>query len=151
MPTPTYVSLATISLTGNDSEIIFSSIPATYRDLILVVAGTSDSAGRAFFVQLNLDSGNQSAVYANQSSSYTDTDFYMSTNTTQFNATVQIMDYSATDKHKTMLVRSNLPTSEVWMGAGRWASTAAVNSVRVTRSGFNLNSGTRLSLYGIAA
>jgi hypothetical protein len=151
VPTPTYIPLATISLTGNDSEIIFSSIPATYRDLILMVAGTSDSAGRAFFVQLNLDSGNQSAVYANQTpSSYTDTDFYISTNTTQFNATVQIMDYSATDKHKTMLVRSNLPASEVWMGAGRWASTAAVNSVRVTRSGFNLTSGTRLSLYGIA-
>lgn len=149
MPTPTHVALATISLTGNDSEIVFSSIPATYRDLVLVVAGTSDSAGRAFYVHLNLDSGNQSAVYAQQSTSYTDTGFYFSSNTTQFNAIVQIMDYSATNKHKTMLVRSNLPNTEVWMGAGRWADNSAVNSVRVTRSGYNLQNGTRLSLYGV--
>lgn len=151
MVTQTHISLATVTLTSADSEIVFSSIPATYRDLILVVAGTSNSAGRAFFVELNGDTGNQVAQYINQSSAYSDTDFYIISNTTEFNAIVQIMDYSATNKHKVMLLRNSSADTDSWAGAGRWTSTAAVNSVRITRAGYNLQTGTRLSLYGVHA
>lgn len=155
MPTPTYIALANITLTGNDSEIVFSSIPATYRDLVLVVSGTSDSSGRAFYIRLNGENPdtNTSAVYVSNATSSTDTGTYIQTDTSQFVSIVNIMDYSATDKHKTMLVRDNRPgtSNNVTMMAGRWASTAAVTSVTISRSGYNLQSGTTLCLYGIVS
>ena len=148
--TEAWVPLATITLSSVTTNTIFSSIPAGYRDLLLTVAGTSTNAGRAFYVYPNGDSSNGSAVLANSGpNSYSDTGIYFSTDTTQFNAIIQIFDYSATDKHKTMLLRSILPgNGEVWMTAGRWASTNAINSILITRSGYGLNAGTVLSLYG---
>jgi hypothetical protein len=63
---------------------------------------------------------------------------------------VSIMDYSATDKHKTFLSRSNDPET-VQSFAGRWGSTAAVNAIKVLNQvTHNFNSGTTFSLYGIS-
>ncbi len=35
MPTPTYIALATITLNADASQVVFSSIPNTYRDLVI--------------------------------------------------------------------------------------------------------------------
>jgi hypothetical protein len=69
------------------------------------------------------------------------------------NAIVQIMDYSATDKHKTSLVRSNQPSDQgAWAIANRWASNTAVNSITIDPTGSNtITSGTTLALYGVIA
>jgi hypothetical protein len=40
MPTPTYTPLATVTLGSSASSVTFSSIPGTYRDLILIFDGT---------------------------------------------------------------------------------------------------------------
>ncbi len=67
-------------------------------------------------------------------------------------AIAQIMDYSATDKHKTVLVRvGNVGNSEVGANAGRWASTAAITSVRVAPNDGTFSSGSTFNLYGIVA
>ena len=48
MPTPTYTPLATVTLGTSAASVTFSSIPATYRDLILIFDGTgSGSTGKA--------------------------------------------------------------------------------------------------------
>ena len=61
------------------------------------------------------------------------------------------MDYSTTDKHKTMIVRNNVPGTGVEAQGVRWASTAAINSVTViTSSGAGFATGTVISLFGIA-
>jgi hypothetical protein len=62
------------------------------------------------------------------------------------------MDYSATDKHKTVLARHNNSAGEVSMSAGRWASNTAINSIslKVLPSG-SFNSGATFSLYGVIA
>ena len=66
------------------------------------------------------------------------------------------MDYSATDKHKSILCRVNNATDNTGntyqgasMIAGRYASTAAITSVLVDAG--TLNVGTKAYLYGVAA
>ena len=57
MPTPTYTPLATVTLGTAASSVTFSSIPATYRDLILVVNATTSADGIPS-LRFNGDSGN---------------------------------------------------------------------------------------------
>jgi hypothetical protein len=61
------------------------------------------------------------------------------------------MDYSATDKHKTVLVRSNAASTGVEAIAQRWASTAAITSILVFPSTGSWAAGGTFSLYGIVA
>jgi hypothetical protein len=61
------------------------------------------------------------------------------------------MDYSATDKHKTILSRANVAGTFTMALAGRWANTSAINQVSIFRTGQTFSSGSVLSLYGIAA
>jgi hypothetical protein len=63
------------------------------------------------------------------------------------------MDYSATDKHKTVLSRNNVAGGGVDAFANRWANTAAITSVevRVSTGGQFFATPTTLSLYGVIA
>ena len=63
----------------------------------------------------------------------------------------QVMDYSATDKHKTFLVRSNIPANNVAAHAVRWANTAAITTVAVEAISTTWAVGTTFALYGIAS
>jgi hypothetical protein len=93
--------------------------------------------------------GNGSSAY-----SATGTFDYMPINVvtqSQNNVITQIMDYSATDKHKTSLIRGNDAGAEVIAHAQRWASTSAVTSVRALITANNFASGSTFSLYGIAS
>jgi hypothetical protein len=166
MPTPTYIPLANITLGSSASSVTFSSIPATYRDLVLVFDGTATASGSSLRLEANADTGtNYSLIRAggNGSSTFSST---ATTNhvpliwsnqelgTTRSNAIAQVMDYSATDKHKTFLVRENNHNASgpaVVMYAARWANTAAITQLRVFVAANNIASGTTLSLYGIAS
>jgi hypothetical protein len=65
---------------------------------------------------------------------------------------IQIMDYSATDKHKTVLTRYGAAGTEVQMTASRYASTSAITSVTVFDIlGQTYQTGSTFSLYGIAS
>ena len=164
MPTNTYTALATLTLTGTDTEVVFASVPNSYRDLVLVVGNMTATAANTFYVQLNGDtasnyswvtawgtgSGTGSATLTNNGAlvgGYTG----VSTSTGQ-TTIIQLMDYSATDKHKTVLSRHNNSAGEVSMTASRWANTAAVTQVnlKILPSG-SFNSGSTFSLYGIAS
>jgi hypothetical protein len=67
------------------------------------------------------------------------------------NGVIQIMDYSATDKHKTALSRSNNAGVVVSAHAGRWANTSAVTSINIEAIGLLYQSGSTFSLYGVIA
>jgi hypothetical protein len=166
MPTPTYTPLATVTLGTAASSVTFSSIPATYRDLIVVFAGTATATNSVALIRLNSDTGsNYSSLNArgngsNAASASTTTTgaWFLQANsalgTTQSNAIGQIMDYSATDKHKTILSRGDTNNTEgpaVEMIAARWANTAAVTSVQVYLAANNFASGSTFSLYGVIA
>jgi hypothetical protein len=66
-----------------------------------------------------------------------------------------IMDYSATDKHKSTLIRSRSSRdngdTDTTAGAGRWANTAAVNSLRFYLTGGSFAAGSNFQIYGIAS
>jgi hypothetical protein len=166
MPTQTYVALASETLATSASSVTFAGIPATYRDLVVVFAGTSTGTPTTVLTRLNSDtSSNYSNVMArgngsNAASSTTTTTgaWAIAQNealgTTQSNALVQIMDYSATDKHKTILSRGNNNNSagvSVEMTASRWATTSAVTTVQLVVTTNNFASGSTFALYGIAS
>jgi len=156
-----YIALATTTLGSTDAEIVFSSIPATYKDLVVVVAGKT-SGNADYGIRLNGDSGaNYSFVYmgGNGSSPASGAatgqtqivlDAYFWRSSEQSNCIVQIMDYSATDKHKTVLSRNNVAGGGVDAFANRWANTAAVTSVTVRTVSNAFDPGTTISLYGVA-
>jgi len=164
MPTTTYTPLATVTLGGSDASITFSSIPATYRDLIMVING-STTANADFGLRFNGDSGgNYSFVYmggngssaasgSNTGESQVVLDAYFWRSSERSTAIIQIMDYSATDKHKTVLSRNSVAGGGVDAFANRWASTSAINAVevRVSTGGQSFATGTTLSLYGVIA
>ena len=163
MPTPTYTALANITLGTAASSVTFSSIPATYRDLVVVFNGTLTS-NSGITVRNNGDSGSNYPMVimrndgASGTFSGTDTGngYYATWNAatsgTRIAFILQLMDYSATDKHKTALWRNQYDafgaTSRVEAFAGRWANTAAVTSVAVVAA---LASGSTFALYGIAS
>jgi hypothetical protein len=157
------VALATITLGSAQSTITFASIPATYRDLRLVIQGSLSAGSNYFKLNFNGDSGaNYNYVFmrgdgtsATSSASSNDVSIYQTPSSigsgvnTMISA--DIFDYGQTDKHKSTLTRSHSDGVYVWAIAGRWANTAAVTSVAVAAYSGNLNTGTVISLYGIAS
>jgi len=157
-PVSTYVALATETLSGTDTSVTFSSIPATYRDLV-VVAKTFSASATGVGVRFNGDTGsNYSMVYASGNGSTATSSAYTSdraepyiSGATDHLILMQIMDYSATDKHKTMLSRGESASGKVQMFAIRWADTSAINSIEIFTPINSYGAGTTLSLYGIEA
>ena len=157
MPTSTYVALATTTLSGGETEVTFSSIPATYRDLVLVIAGSSSTAS-GLEAKINGSTADMSTVYmygtgsgSGVSGSATGVAVIGQIDSSGGVSTTHFLDYSATDKHKTFLTRGNRAAGIVIAYANRWAQTAAINSVAMTMQAGSLNSGTVISLYGIEA
>jgi hypothetical protein len=155
----TYTPLATVTLGASASSVTFSSIPATYRDLILVFAGTTSDAVTTR-VRFNGDTGSNypfvdmgSAVgFPTFSGSNTQTGARIGAGSTAENNTIaNIMDYSATDKHTTILSRGNSGTSQIRALCSRWADTAAVNSIFVFIDSGTFSTGSTFSLYGVIA
>jgi hypothetical protein len=71
--------------------------------------------------------------------------------TTQGSTYADIMDYSATDRHKTLISRYSNAANEAGAMASRWGSTAAITNIElITTSAATYAAGTTFSLYGIA-
>jgi hypothetical protein len=157
MPTATYIALANTTISGNPADITFSSIPATYRDLVCVVSGSTD-ATRTIFLNFNGDSSTYSTVFmeGNGTTASSEVENTTSALIGRFSSSVNsmifhVMDYMATDKHKTVLSRMGVANLTVRAYAARWANTNAITSVKITVNGGTFSSGTTLSLYGIAS
>jgi hypothetical protein len=157
MPTATYIALANYTVTGSAvNSVTFSSIPATYRDLVLVFSGAL-SADSPVYLTYNADtngytrismSGDGSAASSNSGSDGR----VVELGDTQSNFIAHIMDYSATDKHKTVLTRSNDASRITYAGASRWASTNAITSILIDPdTTTQIAVGSTLSLYGIVS
>lgn len=163
MPTSAMTALATITLASAQATVTFSSISSAYRDLRLIVNNKMVNGGASCDIRFNSDSGsNYSSVYvyglgygsgtsgvATTNYGYVDV---LGTDTTIPSLfTVDIMDYSATDKHKSAISRGSNPTAGVQMSAIRWASTAAITTVTLSTGSGNYAAGTTMTLYGVSA
>jgi hypothetical protein len=162
MPTPTYTPLATVTLGSAAASVTFSSIPATYRDLILVGAPISSSGTNQSLVRFNSDATAanypQVVMFGNGSTTGSFTNTNAGVNFADAFASgspmigrLQIMDASATDKHKTCLNRRDKSDDAVAATATRWANTAAITSLSVVSMASTFAAGSRFDLYGVIA
>lgn len=157
-----YVPLANLTLTSSATSVTFSSISQAYRDLVVVVTAAKSGGNDAVTMQLN---GSSSTIYSgvymrgNGSSAASSTSgendrFNFSgglgfLNTDGYNAVINIIDYSVTDKHKTVLCRADNAGLGTVATTARFQSTTAITSLSIFSS-TAMTSGT-FALYGIAA
>jgi hypothetical protein len=148
------------SLSGTAATVTFSSIPGTYRDLILVVTGTGTN-NHAVYAQFNGDTatnynnvqmiGDGSTASSSLQTSQTFVYAGRGNTTSVTTNIVHILDYSTTDKHKTVLSRANDSALYVMGITNRWASTAVITSMLIYPSLGSFNAGSTFALYGVSA
>jgi hypothetical protein len=160
--TATYEPIATETLGTAQASVTFSSIPATYTDLVLVFNGTIASGVQNMELRFNGDTAtNYSETRFFGTGAATSTDRTSTTNqirvgniyTTQTVNIIQIMNYANATTFKTVLVRSNNAGAQVSVHCGLWRkSPEAITSVFVRPAGgVNFAIGSTFTLYGIKA
>jgi hypothetical protein len=164
---PALIPLANLTVSGSStSTVTFSSISGSYRDLRLVIMG-GIASGSAAFWRINGDTGsNYSFVIAEGDGGGSTSSGGGTASLNYFNSafsiwtyggnpltviTLDLLDYSATDKHKSSLMRANSSTQQTNMRAGRWANTASITSLTFSVSGDNWVAGSSFALYGVSA
>ena len=163
MPTPTYTPLANLTLGSASSSVTFSSIPATYTDLICIVVAKGSTTLEAR-VRFNADAGSNyfylrrsgsgstgsSATAASQTSGFLSA-IAQATTTDALQMNINIMGYSATNTHTTIVSRADNAANGTEAFVNRWANTAAVTSVQILTSTGNWAAGSTFALYGVIA
>jgi hypothetical protein len=158
-----YTALANVTLGSSASSVTFSSISQVYRDLVLVYVPIGSTA-TGTNILFNGDTGsNYNMVWmsgngsSGSSSSISNNGAFIGSSFSEIRTTsgtqiiFNVMDYSATDKHKTMLFRMDRADSATQAFATRWASTSAVTSISLTPGSGTFVAGTTLALYGVSA
>lgn len=156
--TTTYTPLATTTLTGAVASVTFSNIGSGFRDLIFVVRGTT-TANVAFYARFNGDSTSANyprigmAGYGSTNAAFSGNEpgVQASFGTSANSWILNVYDYAATDRNKTLVTRLNKDTEEVSLIATRWASNSAITSVQFITASSTFAIGTTFSLYGVIA
>ncbi len=168
MPTTTYSPLGTVRLSTTSSEVVFSNIPAStteqnFKDLVVVTRMISNGGDGLVGVQFNGDTSNTYVNLLAYGEAPSTTGGSVSTRTYLLSSITsvetsnptssqfQVMDYTATNKHKTALIRINRHSGDTSMVAGRWPSSNAITSVRFYFTGTGqFAAGSTFNIYGIA-
>jgi hypothetical protein len=160
----TYTPIATQTVSGTSTvQIIFSSIPSTYTDLLIVANGSltitdntyiqyNVTGGTAYSGTYLTGSGSASASgrYTNNDRIVTDYTSYPTTTAGAWTALIHIMNYSNTSTFKTTLIRSNNAEIGTSASVHVWRNTSAISTVALQSSGSpRLGNGTTYTLYGI--
>jgi hypothetical protein len=164
MPTPTYTPLANVTLASATSSITLGSIPSTYRDLVIsftalgsaTLAGrirvNGDTAGNYHYVRMSGSGTTGTSGGANTITSGFISAIAQATTTGALQININLMDYSATNKHKIILSRAGQAGNGTEAFTVRWANTAtAITSVTLFTSTGNWEIGTTVALYGIVS
>ena len=167
----TYEPIASQTLGSSASTISFSSIPATYTDLRLILSHLHTSTVvQSAGIQFNSDTGsnysttyldgNGSAAISGRLSSETSLVISYRPSASAPNdipvvAIVDIQSYANTNVNKTALTAQSSHFSSggfVSRYVGLWRSTSAINAITImNRGGGSFLSGTTAALYGIKA
>lgn len=160
MATPAYIPIYTTTLASAASSVLMAGIPQDYRDLVLVAETKISSGGGDLALRANGATTNYSQVVMRGNGS-TAASFTVATTYLRMSVNdpasgekhllqADLMDYSATDKHKTILSRSDNAADSTGAIASRYASTSAVISLELfMQTGTNFDAGTTVSLFGI--
>ena len=163
----TYNRIASTILTSASATITFSSIPATYTDLRIVLRAIPlNSTGTYNSIRFNGDTGTNYSLTQILASSgslastrYSNTaDLYLNDTDTAgiypAAATIDIFSYAGSTFKTLLSVYAGDKNSQgiVCAVVGLWRSTSAINSVTLNNAaGNNYQSGTVATLYGIKA
>lgn len=160
-----FESIATVNVTGSaTSTVEFTSIDSTYSSLQLRIYSLSSTANWNK-LQFNSDTGSNytyhqlegngsggNAVAASATSQTSIQYAYSYSTTNPLAAIIDILDYTNTNKYKTVRIFSgndNNGNGNVQYSSGLWLSTNAITSIKFinTSGSFNVNS--KFALYGI--
>jgi hypothetical protein len=170
----TYEAIATTTLTTSTNSVSFTSIPAIYTDLLLVMSFTETTAAtntNGYFT-FNTDTyssqtnysytrleGNGSAATSARNSNLGGMFWGYDTNGSVFTITLcNIMNYANTSTNKTILMRQSNASLGTFAQSGLWRNTSAINAINIygsdqvgvpTADPFSI--GSTFALYGIAA
>jgi hypothetical protein len=177
IPPSDFESIATVTATGGETNLVFTSIPGTYKHLQIrgLARNTYSGAGqlslRIYFNTINTPSSTsyadkylmangsaasatRASVAANfivQSSQGNDADL-----ANAFGASIiDIHDYAATTKTKTVryFAGYNMNTTStdnsLSLGSGLWDSTAAITQITIQNAVIAFKAGSTFALYGI--
>ena len=166
MAVSAYEVISTQTLGSAVQTVTLSSIPATYTDLVVVINAQA-STQSDLYLTFN---GDTSALYSNttlygdgtsagstrnsRGNAYMVLTYYGAVTTTAGASvhTLNIMNYSNTTTHKTVLARCSAGAAGVDASVGLWGSTAAITSMTfdlpTTRT---FSTGSTFTLYGIKA
>ena len=171
---PSFESIATTTVSTAVASVTFSSIPATYTHLqirgITKAVGTANIAVNGLF-QINSDTGsnysrhlldgNGSSATSTGSASQTSIvfcpipDSNIAGSGSMFGGFVMdILDYTNTNKYKTVRSLSGYDLNNATYGAlrfytGLWKNTNAITSITFSPDGVNLAQYSSFALYGI--
>lgn len=157
----TYVPLATVTLAASSSSVTFSGIPTSdadgnFRDLILIVKTTSatdsnirltfngDTSSSYSYLGVGGNGSSASSVIGTRANVLTAFSGY----TNHFEQ-IQIMDFTASNKHKMVLCRGESAGEWATMVTNRWANTAAISSITVLSDEAAWSAGSTFSLYAL--
>jgi hypothetical protein len=163
-----YESIASATGTGSSATITFSSIPSTYKHLQIRASYRNTTSGGGVAMEYNSDTGSNYTNHyllgtgtAAQAYGF-DTSFTPYTylwgigiGTSTTNPTVQIvdiLDYTSTNKNKTIRALSGLDnngTGNIVLSSSVWLnSTTAISTIKLTAD-YAFDTSSTFALYGI--
>jgi hypothetical protein len=158
-------ALANLTLSSSASTVTFSSISGSYRDLILVVTAKSSQSGWESRIKVNGDTGTNYSVIGMYNSGSSANGYAPTTQSVMkfgffgilsTSASVQwvthFIDYSATDKHKTVISQiGNATDALIDASTNRWANTSAITEIVAFPGSGTWSAGSTFALYGVSA
>ena len=162
--TVTYTPIATNTLSSTASSVTFSSIPGTYKDLVLVsFPKRTTQADAAIYAYPNSDTTGNLASHTGLYGDGTNASSNRRSNSNGVRVGVigtgeagtqiaQFMNYANTNVFKTVLSRENRAEEYAFANVSLWRSTTAITSLLIQVSdASNFASGSTFTLYGIGA
>lgn len=161
MATPTFDLISSTTISSPVTTITVSSIPQTYKDLVVVIEGNSSTSIGGIAVYFNNYTGfdyDVSTLEANGSSrtstnnqnanrAYTSFNYNFWGTTPRMNLIAQFNNYSSTSQYKSMISRANNPNNAVNLITNILKQTTAISSLRFDASNFATN--TTIKVFGI--
>jgi hypothetical protein len=161
----TYEPIATATGTGSSNTISFTSIPATYTDLVMVFDGTATSGGTAalaftingvvtgtLYSYLRIQ-GNGTSASSLSSANNNDAPFGFISSSNRSMSILNVMNYANTTTFKTTISRtqtSDATDGRVASYVNTYRGTAAVNRLDILATQ-NFSTASTFTLYGIKA
>lgn len=160
MPTPTYTLIQEQVLGSAAATVTFSSIPGTYKDLVLEAIPSGASTNGQMNVTFNGDTGNWyswtrlegdgTTAASGRSSSQANLYLGYSYSARPVMLLVNVFSYANTNVNKSLTSRYMDATTQTWANAALYRKTDALTSMTVTHGAGTFNIGSTFRLWGVA-